>query len=108
MIFGMQPYFDPTRRNMKKNWGHLPPPPRKKNHLGSLFLVCNIILTQSEEDSKRQNRGLDGFRSLRPKKFSHQKNVQPKKISIQQNHQKSNFFSTTIFLPKFFSDQNFF
>ena len=56
---------------MLKNWGSpdlLPP-----LNLGSLFLVCNIISTQSEEESKRQNRGLDGYRSFRPKKFSHQK-----------------------------------
>ena len=97
-----------------KKFGVTSPP--EKNHLGSLFLVCNIILTQSEEDSKRQNRGLDLYdpKSFLTKKMSNQKKFPFNKIVLPifyPDHQKSNFFSTTIcftqiFLrPKFFSDQ---
>ena len=55
LIFGMQPYFDPTRWNM---WGNLNFCQTEDNlnfvlgNLGRWFLVCNIVSSQLDKICK--------------------------------------------------------
>ena len=76
-------------------------------------MVCNIILTQSEEESKGQNRGQQAIIDLdlsSPKSFhrkkSNQKNIPTKKNSDPKNFRPKKISDQKIFQPKFFSDQN--
>ena len=85
-------------------------------NLESWFLVCNIILTQSEEESKRQNRGQQAIMSLdlsNPKSFytkktSTKKFFPNKKISDQKQITTKKISDPKIFRPQFFYDQDFF